>query len=478
MRETSPPPRWAGVVLSLIAVGSYGLILGYWATVRGVNQDEGFYIRAGVDVLHGQRLYADVFYPQMPYLPWVESVVFGLFGVSLLTARAISVAASALGAGLVVWIVWRQSRSPSGAALALLFFVAGGVPLNGLAVAKTYGLANLFMLAAFALLLEESAESQWRALGAGAALAVAIGVRLPVVAVTPVLAALSWRRGRAAVILFATGMVAASLPWIVMALRAPDYFWFCNVTFHVLRREMVGLGAILLQKVGVIEKWLFLPQHLIIWILAAVGFWLAPRKTWAPALAALMLAAVYAITTPTYVEYATQFLPLLLVVAGPAMARLSERPMAYVLVAAVYVAGLYPAVRSIPENSPLAAKRQLWSRETVAEVSSFLRDHTQPSDPILSWWEGYPVLSGRPGINGVGFWQSNVAKKLEPEAAQKYHVTRQEELRRLLRQKYPVAVVVSTGQWRRFRPLLDQGYRQAREVHGIEIFLRRGPDGS
>jgi hypothetical protein len=69
MRQTPPPHRWIGFVLPLVAVGAYALILGYWATIRGVNQDEGFYIRAGVDVLQGQRLYADVFYPQMPYLP-------------------------------------------------------------------------------------------------------------------------------------------------------------------------------------------------------------------------------------------------------------------------------------------------------------------------------------------------------------------------------------------------------------------------
>jgi hypothetical protein len=264
-----------------------------------------------------------------------------------------------------------------------------------------------------------------------------------------------------------------------MAIHAPEHFWFCNVTFHVLRREMVELSAILWQKAGVVAKWLFLPQHLIVWILAAAGFRLAPRKTWAPALGALLLAAVYAVTTPTYVEYATQFLPLLLIVAGPALTRLSERTVVYGLIAGVYVLALYPAVRSVPEDSPLAAKRQLWSRQTIEEVSTFLRDHTGPSDPVLSCWEGFPVLSGRPGINGVGFWQSNVAKKLDADAARKYHVTRQEELRRLLRQRYPAAVVVAEGQWKRFRPLLDHGYQQAREVHGIQIFLRRSePNGS
>jgi 4-amino-4-deoxy-L-arabinose transferase-like glycosyltransferase len=473
MRQTPPPHRWIGFVLPLVAVGAYALILGYWATIRGVNQDEGFYIRAGVDVLQGQRLYADVFYPQMPYLPWAEAALFDTFGVSLLTARALSVLASAFSAGLVVLIVWRQSRSVLGTLLALLLFAASGVMLNGLAVAKTYGLANLFMLAGLALLLNEKGGARWHVLAAGLALGAAIGVRLPVAAVTPIFAFLAWQKGKSAAILFLAAMGVASLPWVVMAIQAPDHFWFCNVTFHVLRREMVELSAILWQKAGVVAKWLFFPQHLIVWILAGAGFWLAPRKTWAPALCVLLLAAVYAATTPTYVEYATQFFPLLLVVAGPALARLSERPAAGAVIGALYLLTLYPAVRSTPEDSPLAAKRKLWARETIAEVSAFVRDHTEPSDPVLSWWEGFPALSGRPGINGVGFWQSNVAKKLDAETAQKYHVTRQEQLRRLLRERYPAAVVVAEGQWKRFRPLLEDGYQQAHEVHGIEIFLRR-----
>jgi hypothetical protein len=402
-----------------------------------------------------------------------------MFGVSLLTARAVSVLASALTAGLVVTIVWRQSRSVPGTLLAILLFVGSGVLLNGLAVAKTYGLANLFMVGSFALLLDEAGDARWRGLAAGLALGVAIGVRLPVAAVSPILAILAWRQGRPTTLLFLVGIGVASLPWMLMAIRSPDHFWFCNVTFHVLRREMVGLSAVLLQKGSVVAKWFFFPQHLLIWILGVAGFWLAPRKTWAPALGALLLATVYAVSTPTYVEYATQFFPLMIVVAGPALVRLSGHPAAYTLIASVYLLTLYPAVRSVPEDSPLAAKRQLWSRQTIEEVSSFVRDHTEPADPVLSWWEGYPVLSGRPGINGVGFWQSNVAKKLDAEAAQRYHVTRPEELRRLLRQTYPAAVVVAEGQWKRFRPLLDHGYQHARNVHGIEIFLRRAePNGS
>ena len=87
------------------------------------------------------------------------------------------------------------------------------------------------------------------------------------------------------------------------------------------------------------------------------------------------------------------------------------------------------------------------------------------------------LLSKQYGVPSIALSQfeidPTVIKLVPAETAQKYHVTRQEELRRLMRQRYPAAVVVAEGQWRRFRPLLEQGYQRALDVHGIEIFLRR-----
>ena len=47
--------------------------------------------------------------------------------------------------------------------------------------------------------------------------------------------------------------------------------------------------------------------------------------------------------------------------------------------------------------------RQLWRQETVQEVVRQIQLHSSAGDRVLSWWEGYPPLSDRPGFIGVGF---------------------------------------------------------------------------
>jgi hypothetical protein len=468
-RASSDRRGWAIVAGAFVASA---LVLTFWGSVRSIDGDEGFYLTAGRYVVEGRHLYADVFYPQMPYLPWLEAVVFRVFGVSLAAGRALSIVTGSLAAAVVTWLVWRVEQSHRAALLAAILYVAHGPSLHMLCLAKTYGLTDLLLLVAFApFALGRIPRAPW-AFVAGAAVAGAIGVRLPSAAVALVLAVLAARAGLRPFLAFVCGGLVGSLGWLIAGASDLDHFWFCNVTFHSLRREVSGMGPIAMQKAGVIAKWLFLPQNVILWVLVLVALWKGPRR-WAAACCALALALALAAATPTYLQYMVHFFPFALLAAGPALVILSGRRALTAVVLALYIAGIYPAVRAVPAENELAGKRELWDRRTVSDVTEFIRAHTGADDVVLSWWEGYPVLSGRPGVVGVGFWESNVAKKLHPDAARHYHVMRQEEIDTLIGARVPRVIVTTTDNWRQHKAQIDAGYDLAHQTSTIEVYLRR-----
>ena len=132
--------------------------------------------------------------------------------------------------------------------LAAELFAASGVLLNSLAIVRTDALANVALLGALFLLTDASRSTNARAFIAGVAAGIAIGMRLAVAPTALVFAVLALRRGPMRLALFTAGGLLASLPWLIVALRAPEQFWFCNVTFHSLRREMIGVGPMVARK--------------------------------------------------------------------------------------------------------------------------------------------------------------------------------------------------------------------------------------
>jgi hypothetical protein len=446
-------------------------VVGFHASHRGVNADEGFYLAAAQHVADGQRLYADVFFPQMPYLPWALAGVFGWVEPSLAVGRALSVAAAALSAALLVWIVWRDARDVLTTLLAALLFIASALMINSLAVTKTAALVNLCLLGAYGPLALGLAQRPLWAFVAGLSAGIGIGVRLPIAAVVPVFLILAARCGVRSLVAFAAGGLLASLPWMIAALRSGEQFWFCNVTFHQLRRE-IGGWAIVRQKIGVLGKWLFLPQHILLWGLAAVSLWRWPRRVWPAAACAIVLAFGYAAATPTYLEYMSHFSAFLVLAAVPALGWIAQRRRLAAALAGLYVIAAYPLVKHDVTTSARAEERALWSLHTVNEVSAFVNAHTDPDGRVLSWWEGYPFLSRRPAIPGVGFWESNVAKKISPELARRYHVAQRDDLLAIVRSRSAAVIVVPDDTWQYLRPDIEAGYRVASRVGPIQIYAR------
>lgn len=452
------------------------LVVGLWAARRGVNADEGFYLAAARAVSEGLTLYRDVFFPQMPYLPWGLAGLFGFAPPSLELGRSLSVVGAALSAALLADAAWRLERHSGAVIGAVLLYGLSAVLLSGLSVVKSASLVNACLLAAFVPLAFGGARRAGWAFAAGCAAGTAVGLRLAVAPLVVLFAGLALCLGRRSLAAFAGGGLLASLPWLLLAARSPDAFWFCNVTFHALRREIAGLGPILLQKGGVLAKWLFLPQHMVLWGLAAVGLWRAPSKVWPAAASAALLAVTYLAATPTYLEYMTQIVPFVILTAVPALAVLTERRAAAALVLGAYLLGLYPLFKTAAPASVTGLKRSLWQRGQVEKVSDAIRRRTAVGDPVLSWWEGFPVLAGRPGFRGVGFWESNVAKKLDRARAKRYHLAQAEDLEALIARREPALIVVADGVWQGLRPAIDRGYVVAERIGAVQVYSRSGAD--
>ena len=83
------------------------------------------------------------------------------------------------------------------------------------------------------------------------------------------------------------------------------------------------------------------------------------------------------------------------------------------------------------------------------------------------------MLSDRPGINGVGFWESNAARKLGPTRSRRFHVVGREEIRELIRRREPAAIVVADGIWPLMRADIEAGYDAARRIDAVQVYFRR-----
>src|SRR5208337_2679315 len=108
---------------------------------------EGFYLMAGRQVLAGRRLYADFFFPQMPYLPYIQAAVLSVSDAPLVAGRLVSAVSGATLAGLLAATATRATgKLRVGIAMAMVY-AANALVISIVPTAKTYGVANLALIA-------------------------------------------------------------------------------------------------------------------------------------------------------------------------------------------------------------------------------------------------------------------------------------------------------------------------------------------
>jgi len=459
--------RWArAAAIALLALQA--VLLTWMALHRRINPDEGFYLTSSYRVAAGQLPYRDFMYAQMPYFAYLLAPLV-LLGAPLLTAaRFISVACS-LALSVVVYRETGRRDVPALARTVLLaFFVLHGLKLSSHATAITHAPSDL--LALLSLIALERRHS----LLAGIFLGVAVGFRLPLAPLVAVYAGALWWRGQTrSVIALGIGFALALAPVLPFVAIDPANFVFGTYTLHQIRGNFPNALASLRQKGVIFLKWVLFPQDLLLLLVALSAAAEIPAL---PAVAVVVLSAAFLQATPTYLTYVVQVLPFLFIAAIPGFRWLAQRRTVLAAAAVVYVLSAVPSLGYSPisvfSDSP-EEKNRTWNRGAVNAVTRLIRAYSAPRDSVLSWWEGYPTLAYRNGVIGVGFWETNAARKLGDPRAARFHCMTLDRIEALIQRAEPAVIVVPTGIWTQFMPQIETRYEQVGTVGTVHVYARR-----
>jgi hypothetical protein len=460
--------RRSATPLITAALIAQAALLAWMVSTRRINADEGIYLSAAARIAQGEIPYRDFMYPQMPYLAYLYAPLFLLDVPPLLPARASSALASLLLSWLVSRITLRQGLTRASRVILVTFFALHALKLSTHSTAITHAVSDCgALLSLFAL-------ETGRPLLAGLSLGVAVGVRLPLTPLVALWAAALWWRGNVLHIpRLLAGFAAALVPVIPLAVLDPDNFVFGTVTLHTMRGHFESAATVWMQKLVMLLKWVVFPQDLLLLAIAASAATAAPRL---PLLAAGLLTLIFLRATPTYLIYVVQVLPFLFLAAAPGFERFVRRPRLVAAVALLYLVSLLPTLGYSPvrvfSDDPVKEDR-LWSPATVEAVVTLIRTHSGADARILSWWEGYPPLAGRRGIDGVGFWEAMVARKANPVDAAHVHCLPRDDLARLIERGEPDLIVAPDGTWSDLLPRIHARYERVGDVDLIHVYKRR-----
>ena len=155
------------------------LILAACNVIMGpLNQDEGWYLLAGLNTASGMMPYRDYFYSQTPVLPYVYAFTSPLWApLGVLGGRLFTAALGLLSACLCAGFAWRVSNQRTrGLAALCAWLLTACCPVYSYftAIPKTYALAALLVCGAFFVL---AGKKRWRFELCGILLALACGTR-------------------------------------------------------------------------------------------------------------------------------------------------------------------------------------------------------------------------------------------------------------------------------------------------------------
>jgi len=443
------------LIVGLIAIQV--VLLVFFAFFRLVDGDESFYLSAGREVAQGQVVYADFFYPQMPYLPYILSVFAGHGFTSLYLSRLASVLA-ALCTTLVLAVLLRKiTRDDTTTAILLALYVFSGFVIAWHSVAKTYAWADLFLLLSFAGVVYGMEKHRLPLIGlAGGALALAINTRLVLLPIIPVFMYYAMRNFPGKRLLsgvsFLSGAVLCSLPSLALLWQDSNRYFLDNFGFHLMRNPGQVFPETFVERAIVLGKMAINPQVLIV-VAIIVGALMVRRKaahtTWLKALfaspsglaaaMAIVITIVYLIPNPIHQQYFVQALPFaLLGVAGqtekgwgsllsfiPAM----RRDVVMKAMLGIYVLGLIPygvifvgAVRDSDGNTNMS---------NMKRISAFL-SQAPDSLPILAEHPIIPVLAGKPVCAGAEFLGYEYPLPLDESHKKYYRLITNDELKQML----------------------------------------------
>lgn len=496
MRKAAADRTIIALVLAHIAL----LII--FVFFRYIDGDEGFYLTAAQQVAQGRALYHDFFFPQMPFLPYVQSFVSGNGFSSLYLSRLIGLIPAILSLLLFVRIVITLTTDRRAAALAIGAYAFSGLIMAWHSPAKTYAWTDLLLLMTFWSLLKfEAGKRQLWMIVSLMALALAVNFRLVTAAAIVPYGYCLWkvRPSIRIATLFAAvaGAIVVSAPTIQLLILSPDQCYFGNLGFHLMRDPTLTFWVAMFQRFKTVMKLILNPQILMVLALVAMtlrafgssrisgrGFREYIRTPYGMAgLFGATMVLVYLIPAPIHQQYFVQALPLLLLASLPAFERVVRADSlifgwrtksAIQAASAVYLAvfGIY----LVYYLHPFVEKLRPYSMSHIRSMVSYLREY--PSDgPVFCEWSGAAVLSGHDPMASLEFVGFDYLLPISDDLKRHYHFPVNDDLNRLLRERVPTLYVVWNAPDKPLQAVADSNYVEAKRFENWVVYERRDTSG-
>jgi 4-amino-4-deoxy-L-arabinose transferase-like glycosyltransferase len=467
--------------------------------LRFVDADEGFYMSAAHEVAQGRVPYVDFFFPQMPYLPAVQSFVAAPGFTTLYLGRLLGIIPAALTLLLFIRLTGIMTKDRRALTVAVGMYALSGLIIAWHSTAKTYAWTDFLLLITLwgVVRFGQSGASRWLFISA-IALALAVNFRLVLaVALIPYAYCLWGNREkiRAVPLLVAIGAaIVVSIPTIYLFLRSPDQFLFDNFGFHQMRDPTLDTSEAIYQRIAVMGKLALNPQlwGVVGFLLLTVrrlrlsGFFVTNLKSYlqSPPGSAAVFAAiiffVYVTPSPIHQQYFVQTIAFAILAGLPGIELLTSGQFklrgryhsriwrgsvgVYILTLAVYLAVYLGAFRA--ENRPYA-------RPQIRNLCQFIRSHPD-AGPVFSEWAGIPLWSGKASVLGLEFVGFDYPLPISDSLKRYYHLPVNDDLKRLLRERVPAMYVVWNAPDEPLQRVADSNYIEARRFGKFVVYERRG----
>jgi hypothetical protein len=475
---------------------AYAGLLSAFSLWRPIDADEGYYASAVGLVAQGKSVYEDFFYPQAPLLPYLYAPAHYAHA-SLASLRFLSVIFSVLMLTAALLFLNREfSTSPE-----VIFVVFAVTALNPYlaswnVVVKTYSAANCLIVASLvAMYFALSCRNNLGSFLAGILVSLATGVRLlyaPIAVVMLawlVLRVVSSKRG--GLIACSIGFALGSIPAVALFVKDPDAYVFNNLLYHRLQGDWPTLVERVLHSFGSCFRTAIRRPYLLMVIgLAVLGF----RSARAPyartdfiqfaALVALAFVAGSLYVYPHHDQYFSATLaPVLLPLTATGVAFVHKsRPKLFRWLPLFF---LVLCALEVHTEATHMSRGAVWSLKSYRDLSSRVREITEPNDVVLSFWPGYVYESGRRHVAGLeNHFALRISPKLGKTRRGAYKLVDRETIVDATRRALPDAIIL--GAWMRefdrgleeserqdYLSLVAESYTLNAEVDGVRVFLRR-----
>jgi len=492
----------------------------YYATVRRVDADEGFYTTAARLVWQGKTPYKDFFYQQAPLLPYVYSWVWAIRPNSLVAMRILSTVFCATTTALWGFGLLRVKALPGKVAVAtLLTILLDPYWISWNVVVKTFSFSNLMISLVLVFLYSalHTGSSRWY-FAAGLALGICASARSFYGPLIP--AAYIWlllrNRSRTngaylAAGMFATGAVIGLSPMILSFARDPQAFLFNNIRYHSLQagylpengKIVVGYQSpetTFLTYIGFMFV-LLLGLHPYFTIQAglAVAGIVSVRKSrkrldclysdhdYRYFELVLLLLMVFTATSmiafPPYDQYFITplvpfFVPFLAEALRVAMSR--RKRLLYLLAAVVPLLFAYGLRREVWEYS----RNPEWKMSSYRKVQAAVESNSGGNDVVLSLFPGYVFESGRRYFSGLeDQFSFRIMDKISMDDAARYHIVTKQVIQDTVSRGIAQIIVISRSSEyfnsltatdvQNLQSAIDGNYARTAEMDSVEVYRRR-----